>query len=78
MIDFWFVDSYRNESLSGFFSLDFQGFIHTLIQLDRELQSNYTLPIIMYDTILKLSSLPTSIIIQIIDTSAYYFYIRKK
>jgi len=67
MIDFLFVDSRRNESLSNLFSIDFQGFIHTLVILDRELQSNYTLSIFMYDTILKSYSLPTSILIQVLD-----------
>jgi uncharacterized protein YpmS len=67
MVNFLFVDSHRNESLSNIFSIDSQGFIHTLVVLDRELQSNYTLSIFMYDTMLKSYSLPTSIIIQILD-----------
>ncbi|CAF4180815.1 unnamed protein product, partial [Rotaria sp. Silwood2] len=67
MVDFLFVDSYRNESLSNLFSIDSQGFIRTLVILDRELQSNYTLSILMYDPILKSYSLPTYIRIQILD-----------
>ncbi|CAF2757826.1 unnamed protein product [Rotaria sp. Silwood2] len=47
MVDFLFVDSYRNESLSNLFSIDSQGFIRTLVILDRELQSNYTLSILI-------------------------------
>ncbi|CAF1040519.1 unnamed protein product [Rotaria sp. Silwood1] len=66
-IDFLFVDSYRNESLSNLFSIDSQGFIRTLVILDRELQSNYNLSILMYDSILKSYSLPTYIQIQILD-----------
>ncbi|CAF1564560.1 unnamed protein product [Adineta ricciae] len=66
-IDFLFVDSNRNESLSNIFSIDSQGFIHTLIVLDRELQSNYTLSIFIYDRLLKSYSLPTYVIIQILD-----------
>jgi hypothetical protein len=67
MIDFLFVDSHRNESLSNLFSIDSQGFIRTLIVLDRELQSNYTLSIYMYDSMLKSNSLPTFVIIKILD-----------
>jgi hypothetical protein len=67
MIDFLFVDSHRNESLSNLFSIDSQGFIRTLVVLDRELQSNYTLAIYMYDPMLKSYSLPTNIIIEILD-----------
>ncbi|CAF3582600.1 unnamed protein product [Rotaria sordida] len=67
MVDFLFVDSYRNESLSNLFSIDSQGFIRTLVILDRELQSNYSLSILMYDPILKSYSLPTYIQIQILD-----------
>ncbi|CAF4836250.1 unnamed protein product, partial [Rotaria sp. Silwood1] len=66
-VDFLFVDSYRNESLSNLFSIDSQGFIRTLVILDRELQSNYNLSILMYDSILKSYSLPTYIQIQILD-----------
>ncbi|CAF3724556.1 unnamed protein product [Adineta steineri] len=66
-IDFLFVDSHQNESLSNIFSIDSQGFIHTLVILDRELQSNHTLSIFMYDRVLKSYSLPTYIIIQILD-----------
>ena len=66
-VDFLFVDSHRNESLSNFFSIDSQGFIRTLIVLDRELQSNHTLSIFMYDPMLKSYSLPTSIVIQVLD-----------
>jgi hypothetical protein len=53
MINFLFVDSQQNESLSGLFSIDSQGFIHTLVSFDREFQSNYSLYISMYDLILK-------------------------
>jgi hypothetical protein len=67
MVDFLFVDTQRNESLSNLFSIDSQGFIRTLVVLDRELQSNYTLSIFMYDPMLKSYSLPTYIIIQILD-----------
>jgi hypothetical protein len=67
LIDFLFVDSHRNESLSNLFSIDSQGFLHTLVILDRELQSNYTLSIFIYDSILKSYSLPTSIFIQVLD-----------
>lgn len=66
-IDFLFVDSHRNESLSNLFSIDSQGFIRTLVVLDRELQSNHTLSIFMYDPVLKSYSLPTSIIIRVLD-----------
>ena len=66
-IDFLFVDSHRNESLSNLFSIDSQGFIRTLVVLDRELQSNHTLSILMYDPALKSYSLPTSIVIQVLD-----------
>jgi hypothetical protein len=67
MIDFLFVDSQQNESLSGLFSIDSQGFIHTLISFDRELQSNYSLYISMYDRTLKSYASPTHIIIKILD-----------
>lgn len=67
MINFLFVDSYQNESLSNMFTVDSQGFIHTLVVLDRELQSNYTLSLIIYDTTLKSYSLPTNVIIQVLD-----------
>ena len=67
MIDFLFIDSHRNKSLSSLFSIDSQGFMRTLVVLDRELQSNYTLSIFMYDRTLKSYSLPTYIIIQILD-----------
>jgi len=67
LIDFLFVDSHRNESLSNSFSIDSQGFLHTLVVLDRELQSNYTLSIFIYDSTLKSYSLPTSIFIQVLD-----------
>jgi uncharacterized protein YpmS len=66
-VNFLFVDSHRNESLSNIFSIDSQGFIRTLVVLDRELQSNYTLSIFMYDSMLKSYSLPTSILIQVLD-----------
>jgi hypothetical protein len=67
MVDFLFVDSHRNESLSGLFSIDSQGFIYTLVILDREVQSNYTFYIFTYDPILKFYALPTCVIIQILD-----------
>ncbi|CAF1916089.1 unnamed protein product [Rotaria magnacalcarata] len=66
-VDFLFVDSYRNESSSNLFSVDSQGFIRTLIVLDRELQANYTLSMLMYDPILKSYSIPAYIIIQVLD-----------
>jgi hypothetical protein len=66
-IDYLFVDSLRNESLSGLFSIDSQGFIHTLVILDREIQSNYSFYIYIYDPMLKSYSLPTYVIIQILD-----------
>ncbi|UJR28495.1 hypothetical protein I4U23_009733 [Adineta vaga] len=49
------------------FNLTLSSFIHTLIILDRELQSNYTLSIFIYDRLLKSYSIPTYIIIQILD-----------
>ncbi|CAM2708404.1 unnamed protein product [Rotaria socialis] len=67
MINFLFIDSHRNESLSGLFSIDSQGFIHTSAILDREIQSNYTLYVFMYDTMLKSYTAPTYVIIQILD-----------
>ncbi len=67
IINFLFVDSHRNESLSNTFSIDSQGFLRTLVVLDRELHSNYTLSIFMYDTLLQSYSLPTSVMIQILD-----------
>lgn len=67
MVDFLFVDSQRNESVSSLFSIDSQGFLHTLTVLDRELQANYTLSIVMYDRILKSYSLPTNVAVQILD-----------
>lgn len=66
-VDFLFVDSHRNHSLSNLFSIDSQGFIRTSIVLDRELQSNHNLSIYMYDPMLKSYSLPTYIIVQVID-----------
>ena len=66
-VDFLFVDSHRNHSFSNLFSIDSQGFIRTLIVLDRELQSNHNLSIFMYDPMLKSYSLPTYILVQIID-----------
>jgi hypothetical protein len=67
MVDFLFADSHRNESLLNLFSIDSQGFIRTLVVLDRELQSNYTLSIFIYDRLLQSYSLPTYIIIEILD-----------
>lgn len=67
MVDFVFVDSQRNESMSNTFVIDSQGFIRTLVVLDRELQSNYTLPIVMFDPMLNSHSLPTYVIIQVLD-----------
>ena len=67
MVDFLFADTHRNESLLNLFSIDSQGFIRALVVLDRELQSNYTLSIFMYDRILQSYSLPTYIIIRIHD-----------
>ncbi|CAF3385266.1 unnamed protein product [Rotaria sp. Silwood1] len=74
MIDFLFIDSYRNESLSGLFSIDSQGYIHTLVIFDREIQSNYTFYIFMYDRILKSYTFPTYIIIQILDENDHIPY----
>jgi hypothetical protein len=67
MVNFLFVDSQQNESLSGLFSIDSQGFIHTLVSFDREFQSNYSLYISMYDLILKSYAIPTYVIIKILD-----------
>ncbi|CAF2404249.1 unnamed protein product [Rotaria sp. Silwood2] len=74
MIDFLFIDSNRNESLSGLFSIDSQGYIHTLAIFDREFQSNYTFYIFMYDRILKSYTFPTCIIIQILDENDHIPY----
>ena len=67
MIDFLFVDSQQNQSLFGLFSIDFQGFIHTLTSFDRELQSNYTFYLSIYDPMLNSYALPTQVIIEILD-----------
>ena len=61
------MDSQRNQSLSNLFSIDSQGFIRTLVVLDRELQSNYNLSVFIYDSMLKSYSLPTYIVIQLVD-----------
>ena len=67
MIDFLFVDSQENQSLSGLFSIDSQGFIHTLAIFDRELQSNYSVFISIYDPMLNSYAHPTQVIIEILD-----------
>jgi hypothetical protein len=74
LVDFFFVDSQRNELLSTLFSIDSQGFIHTLSILDREFQSNYSLYISMYDPILKSYALPTHVIVEILDENDNFPY----
>lgn len=66
-IEFLFVDTQQNESLSNLFSIDSQGFLRTIAILDRELKSDYNLSIYIYDSKLKLNSLPTTILVQILD-----------